>query len=50
MKTYKIAAIGDDGIGPDEYVDWLIEAGCPIQVACSAVTRPRRRRSRKMAA
>jgi thioester reductase-like protein len=21
----------DDGIGPDEYVDWLIEAGYPIQ-------------------
>jgi glycopeptidolipid biosynthesis protein len=21
----------DDGIGPDEYVDWLIDAGYPIQ-------------------
>jgi thioester reductase-like protein len=21
----------DDGIGPDDYVDWLIEAGYPIQ-------------------
>jgi glycopeptidolipid biosynthesis protein len=29
--TYHVMNPHDDGIGPDEYVDWLIEAGYPIQ-------------------
>jgi thioester reductase-like protein len=31
FKTYHVMNPHDDGIGPDEYVDWLIEAGYPIQ-------------------
>jgi len=29
--TYHVMNPHDDGIGPDEYVDWLIEAGYPIE-------------------
>jgi glycopeptidolipid biosynthesis protein len=29
--TYHVMNPHDDGHGLDEYVDWLIEAGCPIQ-------------------
>ncbi|GAB3010478.1 hypothetical protein GCM10027213_23720 [Mycobacterium bourgelatii] len=29
--TYHVMNPHDDGIGLDEYVDWLIDAGCPIQ-------------------
>ncbi|MEB4209834.1 non-ribosomal peptide synthetase, partial [Mycobacterium sp. 94-17] len=29
--TYHVMNPHDDGVGPDEYVDWLIEAGYPIQ-------------------
>ncbi|KUI46995.1 non-ribosomal peptide synthetase [Mycobacterium sp. GA-1199] len=31
FKTYHVMNPHDDGIGPDEYVDWLIDAGYPIQ-------------------
>jgi amino acid adenylation domain-containing protein/thioester reductase-like protein len=31
FETYHVMNPHDDGIGPDEYVDWLIEAGYPIQ-------------------
>ncbi|WP_156746818.1 non-ribosomal peptide synthetase, partial [Mycobacterium sp. E2733] len=31
FRTYHVMNPHDDGIGPDEYVDWLIEAGYPIQ-------------------
>ncbi|OBJ51342.1 non-ribosomal peptide synthetase, partial [Mycobacterium sp. 1423905.2] len=31
FQTYHVMNPHDDGIGIDEYVDWLIEAGCPIQ-------------------
>ena len=31
FETYHVMNPHDDGIGLDEYVDWLIEAGCPIQ-------------------
>jgi glycopeptidolipid biosynthesis protein len=31
FETYHVMNPHDDGIGPDEYVDWLIEAGFPIQ-------------------
>ncbi|WP_396878943.1 amino acid adenylation domain-containing protein [Mycobacterium sp. SMC-2] len=31
FKTYHVMNPHDDGIGPDEYVDWLIEAGYPIE-------------------
>ena len=31
FETYHVMNPHDDGIGVDEYVDWLIEAGCPIQ-------------------
>ena len=31
FQTYHVMNPHDDGIGPDEYVDWLIEAGYPIQ-------------------
>ena len=31
FETYHVMNPHDDGIGFDEYVDWLIEAGCPIQ-------------------
>jgi glycopeptidolipid biosynthesis protein len=30
-QTYHVMNPHDDGIGPDEYVDWLIDAGYPIQ-------------------
>jgi len=30
FETYHVMNPHDDGIGLDEYVDWLIEAGCPI--------------------
>jgi thioester reductase-like protein len=30
-RTYHVANPYDDGLGLDEYVDWLIEAGYPIQ-------------------
>ncbi|WP_433602474.1 carboxylic acid reductase [Nocardia sp. CA-135953] len=30
-RTYHVMNPHDDGIGLDEYVDWLIDAGCPIQ-------------------
>lgn len=29
--TYHVMNPHDDGIGMDEFVDWLIDAGCPIQ-------------------
>ena len=29
--TYHVMNTHDDGIGIDEYVDWLIEAGYPIE-------------------
>ncbi|MGN6338731.1 amino acid adenylation domain-containing protein, partial [Mycobacterium sp.] len=31
FETYHVMNPHDDGIGPDEYVDWLIESGYPIQ-------------------
>ena len=31
FETYHVMNPHDDGIGIDEYVDWLIEAGYPIQ-------------------
>jgi amino acid adenylation domain-containing protein/thioester reductase-like protein len=31
FQTYHVMNPHDDGIGPDDYVDWLIEAGYPIQ-------------------
>jgi thioester reductase-like protein len=31
FQTYHVMNPHDDGIGPDEYVDWLIDAGYPIQ-------------------
>ncbi|MEB3984357.1 oxidoreductase, partial [Mycobacterium sp. 663a-19] len=31
LQTYHVMNPHDDGIGLDEYVDWLIEAGYPIQ-------------------
>jgi glycopeptidolipid biosynthesis protein len=31
MQTYHVMNPHDDGIGVDEYVDWLIEAGYPIR-------------------
>jgi thioester reductase-like protein len=31
FETYHVMNSHDDGIGLDEYVDWLIEAGYPIQ-------------------
>ncbi|MCV7311086.1 amino acid adenylation domain-containing protein [Mycobacterium paraffinicum] len=31
FQTYHVMNPHDDGIGPDEYVDWLIEAGHPIR-------------------
>jgi len=31
FETYHVMNPHDDGIGLDEYVDWLIEAGYPIQ-------------------
>ena len=31
FETYHVMNPHDDGIGADEYVDWLIEAGYPIQ-------------------
>jgi fatty acid CoA ligase FadD9 len=31
FQTYHVMNPYDDGIGFDEFVDWLIEAGCPIQ-------------------
>ena len=31
FESYHVMNPHDDGIGPDEYVDWLIEAGYPIQ-------------------
>jgi len=31
VETYHMLNPYDDGIGLDEYVDWLIEAGCPIE-------------------
>jgi amino acid adenylation domain-containing protein/thioester reductase-like protein/non-ribosomal peptide synthase protein (TIGR01720 family) len=31
FETYHVMNPHDDGIGPDEYVDWLIEAGYSIQ-------------------
>jgi thioester reductase-like protein len=31
FETYHVMNAHDDGIGIDEYVDWLIEAGYPIQ-------------------
>src|SRR5262249_20962555 len=31
FQTYHVMNPHDDGIGLDEYVDWLIEAGYPIQ-------------------
>ena len=31
FETYHVMNPHDDGIGPDEFVDWLIEAGYPIQ-------------------
>jgi thioester reductase-like protein len=31
FETYHVMNPHDDGIGPDEYVDWLIEAGYPIR-------------------
>jgi glycopeptidolipid biosynthesis protein len=31
FETYHVMNPHDDGIGPDEYVDWLIDAGYPIQ-------------------
>jgi thioester reductase-like protein/amino acid adenylation domain-containing protein len=31
FQTYHVMNPHDDGIGPDEYVDWLIEAGYPIE-------------------
>ena len=31
FETYHVMNSHDDGIGVDEYVDWLIEAGYPIQ-------------------
>jgi thioester reductase-like protein len=31
FQTYHVMNPHDDGIGPDEYVDWLIEAGYPIR-------------------
>jgi fatty acid CoA ligase FadD9 len=31
FRTYHVWNPDDDGIGLDEYVDWLIDAGCPIQ-------------------
>ncbi|MBY8862941.1 thioester reductase domain-containing protein [Nocardia sp. CA2R105] len=30
-RTYHVMNPHDDGIGLDEYVDWLVDAGCPIQ-------------------
>jgi thioester reductase-like protein len=30
-QTYHVMNPHDDGIGLDEYIDWMIEAGCPIQ-------------------
>src|SRR6202000_2513997 len=31
FETYHVMNPHDDGIGLDEYVDWLIEAGCVIE-------------------
>jgi glycopeptidolipid biosynthesis protein len=31
FETYHVMNPHDDGIGPDEYVDWLVDAGLPIQ-------------------
>ena len=31
VQTYHVVNPHDDGIGLDEFVDWLIDAGCPIQ-------------------
>ena len=31
FQTYHVMNPHDDGIGPDEFVDWLVEAGYPIQ-------------------
>ncbi|MGD1204787.1 amino acid adenylation domain-containing protein [Mycobacterium seoulense] len=31
FETYHVMNPHDDGIGPDEFVDWLIEAGYPIE-------------------
>ena len=31
FETYHVMNPYDDGIGLDEYVDWLIEAGYPVQ-------------------
>lgn len=31
FETYHVMNSHDDGIGLDEYVDWLIDAGCPIR-------------------
>ncbi|MGD9620574.1 thioester reductase domain-containing protein, partial [Mycolicibacterium sp.] len=31
FETYHVMNRHDDGIGPDQFVDWLIEAGYPIQ-------------------
>ena len=31
FRTYHVMNPHDDGIGLDEYVDWLIEAGYPMQ-------------------
>jgi glycopeptidolipid biosynthesis protein len=31
LETYHVMNPHDDGIGLDEYVDWLIEAGCAIE-------------------
>jgi fatty acid CoA ligase FadD9 len=31
FETYHVMNPYDDGIGLDEYVDWLIDAGCPVE-------------------
>lgn len=31
FETYHVMNPYDDGVGLDEYVDWLIEAGCPVE-------------------
>ncbi len=31
FQTYHVMNPYDDGVGLDEFVDWLIDAGCPIQ-------------------
>jgi fatty acid CoA ligase FadD9 len=30
-RTFNVVNPHDDGIGLDEYVDWMIDAGCPIE-------------------